>query len=487
MKICDSRQGKEVIDINKINSLLEICPDQFQGSDIEKLQQALDKAILNEKLTPIIKLNRLYDLTGGSVFIDKQEFWGNIRVQGGGITKNDEGCVLDCALEYEDVNAGMNHNSLLFSNCTFSSTAPNCYLTNGNRFIRQVVDDCRFEGIALLKSEVYTQSPRVHNCIIENIKTNFIETDMIYDGVVAHCIFKGANEEVSAIKCVRQTTDTSFFGFRIKDCVFEGFNSAPPIIIGGGHGLQISGNVFKNNQISIQHAPTPTATETLSGEIANNTFLDNTGAWDIKFKSNNARDCLRVVNNVSNQPKNEGFLVSHRISGNSDNETNYMINQGEVVDTKQFSYKQNTGFPNVTQIDLGEEGTQFEIPLNINYYGNVWLADNQFLSNITFYFGEEEQYSGHLTLLLSLDGFWNGSAVVQGLMSTVLSEKNTSGNLEVTTPSYSCIVKENEKTYVNSDATKVTIVITLPKIKYSLKNNCNFKNINSLLVRYPSH
>ena len=81
--------------IENIENKMTLDPDMFEGSDLEKLQQAVDY-IINNNYEEII-LYRIYNITGGSIYINKTgEFPRKpiyIKSLNGGIEKHDNGFV----------------------------------------------------------------------------------------------------------------------------------------------------------------------------------------------------------------------------------------------------------------------------------------------------------------------------------------------------------------------------------------------------------
>lgn len=53
-------------EISKLMGRTQLSPDDFEGTDVEKLQAAFDYAVEND-ISNIV-LNRTYDVTGGSIF-----------------------------------------------------------------------------------------------------------------------------------------------------------------------------------------------------------------------------------------------------------------------------------------------------------------------------------------------------------------------------------------------------------------------------------
>lgn len=481
-KDLDSYSKSEIDEkINNLSKQLEINPDMYKGNDLSKLQQALQYLIDNETFTTI-RLNRMYDITGGSLYINNDSFWKYIHVIGGGIIKNDAGYIID------SLGKGNNRNCPIFTQCKFKTNTADVYLCNGDKFIRQNVDRCHFSQVGLVKVDSYLQSIRVHNCEIGQLGCDFINGKMVYDGEIMHNRFE-SNTNLNAVAIRIQATDEgaiSYFGFRIVSNLMEGYVYNTPIILGAGYGLDISLNYFETNKTSIYFECLGKSSKTVTGSIKNNVFNSNKNDYDIQVIGTLYRDQLMVISNTSNQGKGK-YFCNTKITPNFDN-SNRMYAGGAYQPITSTEYVHKNSYKTY-QVDKGNEGIEFEISLNLIYNGFLWCqASKQFICNIKFTYGSSVWYSGHITLLMSIDGAYKENTVKQFLMADIISSRNTSGNVNgnLNNPlEFDYYFKETGNKEIESNVDKATIIIKLPKAKYnSSYNNCNFKSINSIISEF---
>ena len=221
-----------------IENNIDITPDDFEGSDVEKIQQALDYVVENNINT--ITLNRSYDLTGGIVYYNGK--WAKPPTfKDGTLIKNDTGYMFS---RLADNN---NSNTPLFLNVTFIGNTENpCYIIDGDKLIRQGFDHCYFRGIGLIKTAGYLQSLRLHSCEMSFSPDIFINCSGAYDVSITNNKFEESHNAL--IKSYSDSTDgPACHALRITNNLIEGYVVEPPIILSSAYGLTISNNYFEAN------------------------------------------------------------------------------------------------------------------------------------------------------------------------------------------------------------------------------------------------
>ena len=456
-----------------------VTPDDFEGSDIEKMQKALDYAIANDLTT--IRLNRLYNITGGSIMLPSSDFWGFILFEQGGIIKNDEGFIFD--RNSNDKNC----NSPKLKDVFVETSSENVYLYDGDKMIRQNCDNVTFWRVVLFKTTGYVQSIRLHNCEIGQLGCNFIESAMAYDVELMHNRFESSTS-YHALKIQTQDSGISYFGLRIKSNLFEGYVYTCPIIVGVGYGLDISSNYFEANNTSIMIDNLNKQSTLVCGRIFNNVFGATKSNYDVEILGTVFTHKLYVGQNTSDVPPGK-YIFNKYLLKHCEPDTNNAYAGGQTFFNDNNSVEVEDSGYHYTQIDLGNGGVMFEIPLHLNDKLYLWQqSSKQFLFNFKMTFGSSVWYSAHLTGILSIDGYYVDGAVKQGLHVDVLSSRNTSGNVNGNTGNpvqFDCFFKESGGLTMDSNATDATIVFKFPNLNYNAQHNvCSFKSINSITQKY---
>ena len=182
---------------NNINGVIRritnyIDPDTLEGNDVEKLQKAINQALESEEETQII-LNRMYDITGVTLFINRdklpqQQFYNNhIKIvgQNGGLVKYDRGYWFssnDLPTYEGDTQAHYTGDLRLENLWLKGSNQNNVILIDGDKLIRTYIYDCDINYVGcLIKSTTYTQSFYALRNKIRNGKGILLDTENNYD------------------------------------------------------------------------------------------------------------------------------------------------------------------------------------------------------------------------------------------------------------------------------------------------------------------
>lgn len=226
-----------------------IDPDTYKGTDGEKLQKAIDEAIQGEIEKQIV-LNRVYDITGTTLFINRdklpqQQYYNNhVRIVGnnGGLVKYDRGYWFSSndLPTYELENETHYTGDLRLENLWLKgSDQVNVILIDGDRLIRTYIYDCDINYIGcLIKSTTYTQSFYALRNKIRYGKGTLLDTENNYDmnfsnNLVEWCenffTFSGAN------------------GCRINNNLVEGIKGYTMKATKLCQSLTLDGNYFEAN------------------------------------------------------------------------------------------------------------------------------------------------------------------------------------------------------------------------------------------------
>lgn len=458
----------------EVETELMFTPEQFAGTDVQKLQQALDYAITNNVAT--IYLNKKYDITGSSIYLPTGDFWGFVTFTGGQITKNDAGFIFDT------LGTSMNRNSPIFINTKFTTTSDGVRLFNGDKMIRQNLTNCIFNKVGLVKSSSYLQSVRLKNCETGTLGCNFIEAKMGYDISIDDHKAEQSSAAYQFIKIATANVgDISYYGLRIDKSLFEGYANTHPIEIGTGYGAYINAYFEMNNEhIKIVN---PVGTTLTTVKIDRCVFANNQGTYDVNVGSGILTQYIEIENCTSSVPAGKYLCNTDVFKGKR---SNNVYGSGKLTPSTAVTLQATTY--TYTQISGGATSITFEIPLHLNNYGNdVYNSDDrQFIVNIQGTYGSSTYYKAHLVGILSIDGFYSATAVdvVQALNFTALSTRNTSGNNNGNLANgavYDYYFKETGTKEISSTADVATVVFSLPNLKYNTKNRLSFAPISRLL------
>ena len=152
--------------LGKIENVVNwINPDDFNGSDVEKLQQAIDKAVITHDE---IVLTREYNITYGTLKINKPNVGDrkilHIRGINGGITKNDSGYMFTSdVLPIDDIIylGDVKLSNLLIKSVSGAKTR----VIDCNRIIRVLLENNQYINVdcILHSNSGYIQTARLIN------------------------------------------------------------------------------------------------------------------------------------------------------------------------------------------------------------------------------------------------------------------------------------------------------------------------------------
>lgn len=220
-----------------------INPDNFDGNDSEKLQQAIDLAIGSQETTTI-RLYRMFDVTGTDSL--KINLDHKIRKplyfvgEGGGIRKDDSGYIFDS----DEWKTGDIHTT----GCRFESVSGSgaCVL-NGNKIFRYFDNSSTFLDIdKIIESETYIQSIYLNQPSIVGGTGYALTFNAAYDIHLVQALVEHRDG------LIHQTnlggSDTTVFGLTITDSLVEGMTDIPFVFEGIVSSLKVDGLYLEKNK-----------------------------------------------------------------------------------------------------------------------------------------------------------------------------------------------------------------------------------------------
>lgn len=215
-----------------------ISPDDFSGTDSQKVQQAINEAIAINKG---VRFNRIFDITGNTISIDKTA--GDrtalyLMGFGGGIKKNDVGYIFTSALS--------DTGDIYSTNMKYIGTTYNGGIVwDCNKLIRLtcIADSYQnLDTVAEAKTRWMQSCKFINNTITGNGKWAF-EWAQSYD-----CLIEGNTIEhgINGIRNTTFTGDPDNNTLRIINNVIEGMGGVA-ISLGSTFGVSIVGNYMEEN------------------------------------------------------------------------------------------------------------------------------------------------------------------------------------------------------------------------------------------------
>lgn len=216
-------------EFEKFKNTHEISPDDYDGTDFQKVQKAIDDAVKNNFA---VRFARVYDITGDTIVIDKhyQETREPTALigAGGGLLKRDSG--------YMFTGKENNTGDIYTSNMRFYGSRNNTVVWNGNRIIRVNSLNDYYHKIKVFEAkERFAQSIKMLNfTVVYNDgwafewKNSF---DVILQGMIEH--------GESGIRNTSFTNNPDNFNLKI-DCCIEGMKGTA-ISLGSCGSTTISG------------------------------------------------------------------------------------------------------------------------------------------------------------------------------------------------------------------------------------------------------
>ena len=224
-----------------------VSPEQFIGTDFQKLQQALDYGVIN---SVEVKLRKVYNITGlGTLLINKpQNYSPNtnrkplfITGVGGGIKKTDVGYVFSSTL----VDVG----DIFLTKVKFESIEGiGTTIFDGNKLINIFSSDCYYlncDGIAEANT-TYAQGWDFQKNVIVGGKGWAFSFSYGWAVTIIDNVIEWRQHGIGNIGAIENVNN----GLKINGNTIEGL-TGEPISINGSSAFQFSGNYFEANIGSI--------------------------------------------------------------------------------------------------------------------------------------------------------------------------------------------------------------------------------------------
>ena len=412
-------------ELGYINTSETIYPDEFDGSDTEKLQQAYTKAIelSNNDKKIIIKLNRTFDIDS-TITLSNNSYWEFIDIVDGRLNVKN-GITL-----FSAPNGGSSHHAPRFKNIDFYGETGNETIFNPQQWIRFNFDLCRFNNISCICGDNYIQTLRLLNCEIGKVGLNsFIKANGSFDCLIDECRFEQTTTTENAIEIINTGDQLSAFVFRIQNSLFEGYTNSTAIRMSPGYGIKIDGCYFEANRGDIRFEKTGTLVA-CQGSVTNCCFgaSTNSSGYNIFFQSGlvarvTIKDCLttadkshiialtnvRTENNMFDDPGNWS-PIAPVYPGVSERDI-------PTLDSVKYSIDKNDG----CKVKITLEAIHHDVGAMITKR----LYNYQI--SICGTFGNNQYYKGVFNAMLDIVGVYNGETIVGRLKLAPLLVSNLEG------------------------------------------------------------
>ena len=237
----------------------EIDPDHSTSytDDYKKLQEAFDTVceLFQKGVRSVVKLNRMYNITGHSIVVNKAVDRNKLIVTGcaGGITKNDSGFMF--------VKGDVDYvTDIEFRDVVMVSSA-NASVLKSPDFINVTFTNCRIEGIStIVDSETYMQNIHCDRCLITGGDGDLFTAAGYYGLFIKGCTIehrKGFVVKQKNYDDVVTSYNKAFF-VDVVDNLIEGFMSGGIASLYRVYKVNISNNYFENMCDNIVYSGTLT-------------------------------------------------------------------------------------------------------------------------------------------------------------------------------------------------------------------------------------
>mgnify|MGYP003295057590 CR=1 FL=1 len=337
-----------------------VTPDDFKGStDAAKLQNAIDFALANGY--PIITLNRVYDLTGSTVYINKGititddvssysrkklSFIGNGLAK---LKKTDAGYMFDATVQSGDITfTGVSFIGDSTSNLPTDCVAMKVF--NCANLIRITVVNCCFTWCGHVYYQEGPAAKTAQSIVsIGNLyaKNNIVaQFDNLYDGrFIGDTVEDGVRFVYSTFQSAVDSSDTYIRDLNISSCTIEGFANVAIQINGNSTSAKIMSNYFEGN---VGHISFP---RLFDGIIVYNCFHGRAN-----LSSSIAIKCIEIV------PAGKSYVINgnYCIEGNANTTLIYVNTDSPYYSASRKIYGANAiasggTLSNVPDLIIGEE------------------------------------------------------------------------------------------------------------------------------------
>ena len=441
---------------NVVKTEYNIYPDDFEGSDTEKLQKSIDKAVdlaIENDFYPVIIINRNYYVEK-SLTIKGDEFWSwfKIKGEGGAIVFKFAGYLFTGKISQDD---HPKYHAPLLENIYFYNDANIFTCLYDNRiFLRMNIQNCIFRGVSCVSGEGYIQTLRfVNNEITAFGGCHFINGSMAYDCDILQNRFESQGSDLSCVNIIEKVKNLqiSYMSLRIQNNVIEGHVNADCIVLGNGYGLSINDNYFEMNKNNIMISKGH-GTERVSGTIRNNTFMNTLNKTKTSIILNGV---INYYLDIDYNTSSDAYLCNVDTRADLKTEHNNVYAEGQLYPITYFS---NIAKPQ--SVIVGENNGKVTFKAKINKYQSRQTMCGNFIFNLQWGINGSPLYRGCGTFNVAL-----GNVYISGLKKklniSLVSGIATNQNNGDYSEGYRVYFDDTETDLidVNQDFTYITIEI----------------------------
>ena len=234
-------------EIESINSQLErvenkqfITPEDFEGTDHDKLQQALDYVISNKM---DLCINKKYTIDNELVINKGRDARYKTKIFGGGtIVRIGEGNI------FSALNSATS--DIYFEGLSFEGAADSnvtCFDCGDAHLIRFKIDKCCFSNLSyVVYTTSYLQTVYITNSTFTKINKAVLEFGGCFDLKISNIVYElSSGQFINHLKIGMYTGCSSFV---LRDSVLEGITGDDDLIrVSGPHAFIITGCYFEKN------------------------------------------------------------------------------------------------------------------------------------------------------------------------------------------------------------------------------------------------
>lgn len=304
-----------------------ISPEKFTGTDVQKVQSALDYALSNNVA---VKFAKMYDITGNTLLINRPDlYYATDRKQlyligvGGGIKKTDVGFMFDATYR----NTGdINVSDLKIESIAGAGTK----IWNGDKIIRVKSSNNQYRNVDTILSALteYTQSMYFSNEHITGGKGWKFEAKMYFDIVIDRCLVEDGEHFIRNTETLNAPV---CYSLRISSNLIENM-SGTTAMLGAGHGLTLSDNYVEYNGAYFDLESMATRYSHIGLNITGNSFFQTEAQKTAKIP------CIKLKNtNEASAPGNGGcFSYGNSVTGGVLYDLTNMVSESYVTGVNDF-------------------------------------------------------------------------------------------------------------------------------------------------------
>lgn len=365
--------------ISFINNHSSISPDQFEGSDTQKLQLAINKA--KETLRGI-KIDRKYVIENSLILTNLDDINTRFPITFYGVNNG----VLYCNKPIDlFTSKTLNNGDFIFNNVNFESESGKLTkIFNCNNIIRTKLINCYFKNVDTIiysDNKRYCQSFLITQSSIIGGQGNAIDIEGCYDLKIVNCLIE-TRENFFNHKFVKGQLHTELTNLIIENNVIEGLTGFN-MKLGSTRGTVLEGNYYEFNNYEIEFLNDSLI---MGFTLKNNIRLGEKKNSEVFIKLNGSCQSFISENNMcDNIPMFDttNLTYGHVIS-NNDKITNETtpgnIDTNRIISLKTDNY---TSYNNGVNTELGLFKRKICVKENINLpQSTTQLIEFDFQSHI---------------------------------------------------------------------------------------------------------